>query len=163
MATLEGSPRKLDSLLVYAVDAAKRCAPGPQKRWAFAMGVSKSRASRHLSGDVHSPNASVLFTMWKLATGNGTNSWPLIGESIAVTIQAELEDMSTPELEALLRKLDDMEHNLEADENRHTLNAAVNPSAEQLEAAALANVKEGELSFRRAAVQRILAGRKRSR
>jgi len=154
-------PHFADECVSRAASSAKR-ANGNRKqaRYARAVGVSPSRASRHLSGtDSHAPGAEYLA---QLALG-GLNSWAVLVEGQVVVHQALIRTASTEKLEARLAELDDAEHDAQAREDQMTLRAVRNPSAQQLDEAAEADVVEATIAVERAAIRRELAERKRRR
>lgn len=142
-----------DALVAHAAAATRRSFPGPQKQYAHAAGVTKSTASRHLNGDPYSPAANYL-------RGVTIVGYPLVAEGMAILEDANAQ-RSTEELWVMCAKLNELEHDADADEDRQTLRAAFNPTADQLLAAAEADVRVGELCIERAAVLRRLAERVR--
>ena len=145
-------PVRLDRLILIGGRVTRRVAPGPQKRYAAAMGVSRSRACRHMQGDPHSPATRNLTYIWALARGRGTNPWPQIAEEIAVAMQARIADSSTESLVVRWWELTYLEHRLEARENEATVSAPLDELAD-------ADVQEAEVALERAAISRELAGR----
>ncbi len=150
-------PCLLDSLIQFGAAAAVRAVPC-RKRYASANHITPSRASRHRRGDEHSPSTNYLV---RLALAEGGSAWPMISEGIAVVIQQSIKEATEEQLHARLRELDDIEHDREAGENRATHRVRVDASAEDLDAAATANIAEAELQLERAAILRELAERKR--
>ena len=140
---------RTDALVAHAAGATRRAYPGPQKQYAHDAGVTKSTASRHLNGDPHSPAA-------KFLRGVMIVGYPLLAEGIAALEQANAR-RSTDELWQLRARLNELEHTADAESDRHTLRAAFSPTADQLEAAADADVREAELCLERAAILRELA------
>lgn len=145
-------PVRLDSLIVIGGRATRRAAPGPQKRYAAALGISRTRACRHMQGDPHSPATRNLSYIWALARGRGTTPWPQIAEEIAVAMQARIADSSTESLVMRWWQLTTREHRLEARENEATMSAPLLDLAD-------ADVEEAEAQLERAAISRELAGR----
>ncbi len=154
-------PQLLDSLIQYGAHATVRSVPC-RKRYASAIGVHPTRASRHRRGDTHSPSTKYLVG---LALADGGSAWPMISEGIAVVIQQTIKEATIEQLHVRLRELDDIEHDHEAVENRSTMRVrefcATTP--EEFEAAARANIQEAELQLERAAILRELAERARRR
>lgn len=98
-------PVRLAELMRLAADATRRAAPGPAKRYARALGVSPSRASRHLSGDdPYTPAVKLLSAVEALASGQYTSALPLLMEAFAVALET-LNRRATPDLENHLREL----------------------------------------------------------
>ncbi|HEX6938602.1 MAG TPA: hypothetical protein VF158_04270 [Longimicrobiales bacterium] len=153
MATATIDPVRLDRLIAIGGRATTRVAPGPQKRYAAALGISRTRACRHMQGDPHSPATRNLAYIYTLSRGRGTSPWPQIAEEIAVAKQAQIEDSSTELLVLRWWELTRREHTLEAAEN----DAVVSGSLEEL---ADADVQEAEAALERAAISRELAARK---
>jgi hypothetical protein len=149
-------PAFLEGIIGNGAAATTRAIP-TRKRYASAVGISHQRASRHRLGDAHSPSTKYLV---QLAIADGGSAWPLISEGIAVVIQRSIHGQATESLHARLRELNDMEHTLESDENRATCNSTERATAEEMEAAADANVLEAELQLERAAILREIARRK---
>jgi hypothetical protein len=148
-------PQWFDNIVQIGADAAVRAVPA-RKRYAFALGISPSRASRHRAGDPHSPS-----TQFLVALSKAGSAWPLINEGIAVVVQHSIRFIPIEKLHARLNELNEAEHVAECDENRQTLHVATNMTPGQLEEAARANVKEAEISLERAAILRELARRAR--
>jgi len=153
MATATIDPVRLDRLIAIGGRATRRAAPGPQKRYAGTLGISRTRACRHMQGDPHSPATRNLSYIYTLSRGRGTSPWPQIAEEIAVAKQAQIEDASTEMLVVRWWELTIAEHRLEAAEN-----AAV--VAGTLEEIADADVQEAEAALERAAISRELAARR---
>lgn len=151
-----GDPSLLDSLIALGANAAQRCVPGPHKRWASARRISRSRATRQINGDTHSE-----FTKFLVALTTAGTPWPLIGTALSVILGATMKLMSEELLLERLRRLDDVEHSKEAEENRATVRVSMNPSLAELEAAEKANMAELDVTLERIAVLRELADRKR--
>jgi hypothetical protein len=73
----------LDSLVYGIASAVTGRSARNRKCYRAAVGItgrplSESRASRHYSGDRHSPASRVLLALEQLARGEGTTPWPLI-------------------------------------------------------------------------------------
>lgn len=149
---------RLDSLIRWGAEATRRAVPGKQMRYGRLMQVTKATACRHLNGDVHSPSTHFLR---QLAEADCASAWPLVAEGIAVVNQAQIKAAASAVLEARLVVLDDAEHTLEAAESRAIVRACVDPTPEQLEAAATADIAEAEVQLERGAIRRELAERKR--
>lgn len=149
---------RLDLLVQAGAHATRRAVPGPQKRYARIRGVAKATASRHLTGDVHSPSTHFLL---QLATAKGATAFPLLAEGIAAVNQAQIQNALTQVLEARLAELNETECMLQADEDLQTLRSIADPTPDQLDAAAVADVREAEVQLERAAIRRELAARKR--
>jgi hypothetical protein len=122
-----------------------------------ALDVTKSTASRHFRGE-NSPSTRFLF---QIASADKATAWPILAEAIATVRQVEIERVSVDELETQRAMLMDAEHTAESEADRASVKAVANPSAENLDAAADANVRVGEIVLELAAVQRELAHRKR--
>lgn len=153
MVTATIDPIRLDRLIGIGGRATGRAAPGPQKRYAAALGISRTRACRHMQGDPHSPATRSLRYIYNLSRGRGTSPWPQIAEEIAVAKQAQVETASTETLVTRWWELTYREHRLEASENE----AAVSGTLEEL---ADADVQEAEATLERAAISRELAARR---
>ena len=152
-------PIRLDMLVSYAAGADRRGHPGKAIRYAHAHGVSRTRASRALNGsDPYSPGAKHLVYVEELR--RNADPWPHVTEVISVAMQS-VEDLSYAELCALLERLDDEEDVHEASENRSTRKAAVDPTPEQLEEAAICEIREIEIGLQRVCIRREIAYRKR--
>ena len=149
---LEWCAIPLDVLMARAAGATRRSAAG-RKWYASALNLSRSRTSRHMNGDPHSPAGKVLVALEQLAAGEGTTPWPLIAEGIATVIQADIRQATTTALRARLHELTEAEHGLEAEENRQTARG------DDHEAAALADVREAEVQLERCAIRRELHAR----
>lgn len=152
MATATIDPVRLDRLIAIGGRATRRAAPGPQKRYAGTLGISRTRACRHMQGDPHSPATRGLAYIYTLAKGRGTSPWPQIAEEIAVAKQAQIERSSTEALVIRWWQLTHREHRLEAAENEATISAPLLELAD-------ADVHEAEVSLERAAISRELAAR----
>lgn len=128
----KSDPLLADTLASMAAQVVRDCAPGPAKRWARAVGVSRSRASRHRSGDPHSPATRVLEVFYALADSDVATAIPLLREVVSVVYARKFKRMTAPALEAKLRELRTREHTLERDENAATtawLESQDNPEA----------------------------------
>lgn len=147
-------PFHVDALLTRAALVTERMATN-RKRYATAFGISKSRTSRHHTGDKHSPASKVLLTLDTLARGEGTTAWPLIAEGIATVLQAEIRIAPTSRLEARLAELIDASHDLGAEKNRRVMHG-------DHAAAALAEIRESENQLERVAIRRELIARRRA-
>lgn len=152
MATATIEPVRLDQLIAIGGRATARVAPGPQKRYAATLGISRTRACRHMQGDPHSPATRNLTYIYTLSRGRGTSPWPQIAEEIAVAKQAQIQCASTEMLVVRWWELTHREHRLEAAQNE----AVVAGTMEEL---ADADVQEAEAALERAAISRELAGR----
>jgi hypothetical protein len=148
---------RMDAILSRAGSANARCFYGVQKRYMRALDVTKSTASRHFRGE-NSPSTRFLF---QIASADKATAWPILAEAVAIVRQVDIEKASTDELEAQRMMLTDAEHTAEADADRANVKAVANPTPENLDAAADANVRIGEIVLELAAVQRELAHRKR--
>jgi hypothetical protein len=142
----------LEILIARAAGATQRSARG-RKYYASALRLSRSRVCRHMNGDPHSPASKVLVALEQLAAGEGTTPWPLLAEGIATVIQADIRQASEAALRARLHELTEIEHGLEAEENRQTARG------DDHEAAALADIREAETQLERAAIRRELHAR----
>jgi hypothetical protein len=140
---------RTDALVAHAAAAIRRSYPGPQKQYASAAGVTKSTASRHLNGDPHSPAVAYL----RAVTIVG---YPLIAEGMAALNEVN-QRRSIHDLRLIRSRLNEVKHDVDAEEKRHTLRAAIDPTAEQLNAAADADVRVAEICLERAAILRELA------
>jgi hypothetical protein len=142
-------------LAEYATRALPRIAP-VRKHWQRIWQIkTRGHVSRQYSGERTTPVTTVLQTLDKLARGAGTTPWPLLAEGYVVVTQAEIEKAATPVLEARLAELNDMEHDVEAQENRAT--AQCKSRLERAEA----NIREAEIQLERAAIERELWKRER--
>lgn len=150
---------RLDALVSYGAGIACRVAPS-QKKYMSALEVSQPTASRRRSGDRHSPETKYL---QQLASAPSANAWVAIAEGIAVVNQKQIAGAHTSTLEIRLRQLNDLEHSVEAEENRQTCAThCTNPSPDQREEAAIACIREAEINLERAAIHRELAARGRN-
>lgn len=152
-------PILLDSLIQFGAQATVRAVP-VRKRYARALKIHPTRASRHRRGDVHSPSTHYLIS---LALAEGGSAWPMIAEGIAVVIQQTIQDAPIEQLQERLRELDDMKHDRDAAANRATLRVHDDESAETLEEAATADIAQAEIAMERSAIRREIAKRKRAR
>lgn len=155
-------PFLLDTLISRGACATVRSVKS-RKRYASALRIDPSRASRHRRGDEHSPATNFLVD---LALAEGGSAWPMIAEGVAVVIQQTLKKATIEQLRARLHELSDIEHDAEANENRRMMRELdQTQSREELiewcELAAAANVREVELQLERAAILRELASRAR--
>lgn len=150
---------RLDSIIRYSGTANTRAAR-TQKRYQTTFAVTQPTASKHMNGCKHSPTAKLFV---QLATSDYANGWSVISEGIAIVNQSQIRAVSTDELWARLRELDDVEHLAEASENADVLRAVSRPTPEALEAAAQSDIAEAEISLERAAIRRELAERTRRR
>lgn len=152
-------PGYLDRLIKIGARAARRAAPGPQKHYAHAIGVRKTRANAHLNGDRHSPPTRWLEMIDRLARGEHTSPWPVIAEGIAVAMQAQLQVEPVDDLKVrrmILRwiELSTIEHERVAQANERAQMLALTGDLEGL---AEADVAEAEIRLERAALSRELA------
>lgn len=152
MNSYQRNAYRTDALISHGAAAAGRRFP-LQKKYAAEAGVDKSTASRHMRGDKYSPMSHYLRGV--LIVG-----YPLVAEGLAVLEQAN-HQRSTEQLWLLRAKLNELEHGADCESDRHALRAAFNPTAEQLSAAADADVHAAEICLERAAVLRELAERVR--
>lgn len=148
---------RLDEMRARAGAATHRAFGGVQKRYAKAVGVSKSTAARHFTGE-NSPTTRFLY---QIASADKATAWPILAEAIATVRQVDIEKATTNELEAQRLILTDAEHGAEADADRCSVRAMANPSPDNLTAAADAHVKVAEISLELAATLREIAERKR--
>ncbi len=158
-AEMAQDPIRLAELIQRAAEAARRGAPGPQKQYANALGISTSRASRHLNGDdPYSPCVRLLSVVEALASGDYTSAVPLLLEAYGVAMEA-LNRRSTEDLEARLRELQRRRVEAQATLDRARLEEyarAVNYGAAAVDNAMLA---VAELDVELVAIRRILRER----
>lgn len=147
----------MDAITERAGAANSRAFGGVQKRYNRALRVHKSTGSRHFKGE-NAPTTKFLF---QIATADKATAYPIIAEAIAIVNQEQISAASSAQLYARLAELNEIEHEADANGDRQTLRACANPTPEQLEAAATADVHVGEITLERAAVLREIAERKR--
>jgi len=113
-------PRRLDELVGYSTQTIVRVTP-VRKRWQRAVGAkNRSTSHRAYTGDVSSPIARTFELIENLATADGCTPWPVIADCAAIVLQADIRKATTADLQTRLAQLDDIEHELEAAENRAT-------------------------------------------
>lgn len=110
------APYRLDQVITYSGNGYRRSAR-LGKHVACAHGIDESRGRRYRRGD---ENAPLTHALAYLATCPRTSAWPAIVEGIALVTQIEIERASTEELAARRAELEEIEHQLEAHENRAT-------------------------------------------
>lgn len=148
---------RMDAIMARGGNANSRSFRGVQKRYCRALRVEKSTGSRHFKGQ----NAPSTHFLVQIATADQATAYPIIAEAIATVNQAAIRTASTSALLKRLAEINEAEHEAEANENRAILHSALTPSAEQMEAAADADLVEAELQLERSAILRELAERKR--
>jgi hypothetical protein len=155
-------PMRLDQLVKRSAWAARRSAD-TGAAYAAAFGLSSTRGKRARLGDVSSPAAKNMLTIYNLARGNGTTARAQIAEEMNVLRRLEIENKTNDELRALHVELNNREHFAEARESLHTADLNVDAcTAEQLEEAAEADNEEAELQWWRGEVRRAIAERMRT-
>jgi hypothetical protein len=155
-------PCRLDALVNSSSWAARRSAP-TGKEYAAAFGLSSTRGKRARLGDVSSPAAKNLVTIYNLARSSATTARAQIAEEMSVMRRLEIEKLSNEELRALHSDLTNREHFAEARESLRTADLDIDKcTPEEADEAAEADIEEAELQWHRSDVRREIAARKRA-
>ncbi len=152
-------PLRLAALMERAAAATQRAAPGKQKRYALALGISDSRASRHMrSDDPYSPAVRLLAAVDALASGDGTSAFAFLAEAYATAMEA-LSKRTTADLIARLREYGRRRIDAEANLQRALADEYERGSLYGSEAVDAARIALAEIDIELSVTRRILRER----